>query len=102
MYFRLDCVNHTLLGFSLTRVGSSHDFVELFLIDIVSFLLYSFLQLLDLLKVLTFLSMLGLHFEVFYCFVELLVLCPLLLLLKAFDFGLLSEEATLDASHVGI
>ena len=46
--------------------------------------------------------MLGLHFEVFDCFVELLVFCPLLLLLKAFDFGLLSEETTLDASHVGI
>ena len=102
LYFGLDCVNHTLLGFPLARVGSSHDFVKLFLIDIISLLLNSFLQLLDLFKVLTFLSVLGLHLEVFDCFVELLVLCPLFFLLKAFDLGLLSEETTLDASHVGI
>ena len=46
--------------------------------------------------------MLSLHLEVFNCFVELLVLCPLFFLLKAFNLGLLSEEATLDVRHVAI
>ena len=80
---------------------SFHDFFKLLIVN-VSLLLDSLLQLLDLFQILTFLCMLGFHLEVLDSFVELLVLSSMLLLLKALNFGLLSEEAALDSCHVGI
>ena len=79
-----------------------HNFIEIGVFHIVPFLSNAFLKLADLVQIVALLLVLRLHLEVFERLVELLVLCPLLLLLKRLYLDLLFEQAAFHLGHVGV
>ena len=79
-----------------------HDFIEIGVFHIIALLSNTFLKLADLIQIVSLLLVFRLHLEVFERLMELLVLCPLLLLLERLNLHLLLEKAALDLGHMRV
>ena len=79
-----------------------HDFIKIGVFHIIALLSNTFLQLADLIQIVSLLLVFRLHLEVFESLMELLVLCPLLFLLERLNLDLLLEKAALDLGHMGV
>ena len=84
-----DCIKGAALAsfanssaLTTTLLARSHHLIEVLICHIVASLADSLFKLIDLVHILTFFSMLCLHFMVFESFVELFILRALLLLFK--------------------